>query len=86
MYIIEPTSIYRSATENYFFLFLLSDFEGTLYDYFNGVEDLENKCVKFVGNPEERIKEDYLRILRYFRYIKDKHAITSTQPDICLAT
>lgn len=41
--------------------------DGTLYDYFNGREDLLRKKVRFVGNPEGRIKEDYLRILRYFR-------------------
>ena len=44
-------------------------FDGTLYDYFNGMEDLKKKKVRFVGNARERIKEDYLRILRYFRYI-----------------
>lgn len=44
------------------------DFDGTLYDYFNGVEDLKNNIARFVGNAEERIKEDYLRILRYFRF------------------
>ena len=44
------------------------DFDGRLYDYFDGMNDLQNKVSKFVGNPEERIKEDYLRILRYFRF------------------
>ena len=43
------------------------DFDGRLYDYFDGMNDLQNKVSKFVGDPEERIKEDYLRILRYFR-------------------
>ena len=31
-------------------------------------KDLENKVVKFIGDPNERIREDYLRILRYFRF------------------
>ena len=44
------------------------DFDGRLYDYFDGMNDLQNKVSKFVGDPEERIKEDYLRILRYFRF------------------
>ena len=44
------------------------DFNGTVTDYFNGVEDLKNKRVRFVGDPDTRIKEDYLRILRYFRF------------------
>lgn len=39
-----------------------------IYDYFGGTEDLENKKVKFIGDPEERIREDYLRILRFFRF------------------
>lgn len=39
-----------------------------LYDYFGGVEDLKNGIIKFVGNPEDRVKEDYLRILRFFRF------------------
>ncbi len=44
------------------------DFDGKIHDYFNGMDDLQNKVSKFVGDPEERIKEDYLRILRYFRF------------------
>lgn len=47
--------------------FLILGLDGTLYDYFNGREDLENREVRFVGDPEGRIQEDYLRILRYFR-------------------
>ena len=35
--------------------------DGSLYDYFGGVEDLANKRVRFVGSPEKRIQEDYLR-------------------------
>lgn len=42
-------------------------FDGTLYDYFNGYEDLKNRKVRFVGHAKKRIQEDYLRILRYFR-------------------
>ena len=41
---------------------------GRLYDFFNGYEDLSRRRIRFVGNPAERIKEDYLRILRYFRF------------------
>ena len=44
------------------------DMEGNVHDYFGGMDDLQNKVSKFVGDPEERIKEDYLRILRYFRF------------------
>ena len=41
--------------------------DGTVYDYFNGIEDVKNRKVRFVGTPEDRMQEDYLRILRYFR-------------------
>ena len=44
------------------------DFEGNLYDYHGGMDDLQDKVTRFVGDPEERIKEDYLRTLRYFRF------------------
>ncbi|XP_022335319.2 CCA tRNA nucleotidyltransferase 1, mitochondrial-like [Crassostrea virginica] len=54
----------RDLTINAMFL----DFQGTLYDYFNGKEDLENRRIRFVGDPTERIQEDYLRIMRYFRF------------------
>ena len=47
---------------------LSADREGRVYDYFGGIEDLENGRVRFVGNPADRIAEDYLRILRYFRF------------------
>ena len=42
--------------------------DGNLYDYFGGREDLFNHRVRFVGDPRARIQEDYLRILRYFRF------------------
>ena len=41
---------------------------GNLYDPYNGKKDLELGNVKFIGSPEKRIKEDYLRILRYLRF------------------
>ncbi len=47
---------------------LSADINGNIYDYFDGVVDLKQKIVRFIGNPEARIKEDYLRILRFFRF------------------
>lgn len=44
------------------------DFDGNLYDYFGGIEDLKAGKARFVGDASSRIKEDYLRILRYFRF------------------
>ena len=40
-----------------------------LYDPFNGLRDLKNKKLKFIGSADERIQEDYLRILRAFRFL-----------------
>ncbi len=39
-----------------------------IFDYFGGVEDLEAQRVRFIGDARQRIREDYLRILRYFRF------------------
>lgn len=48
---------------------LLADQEGFIYDPLgNGVEDLKARKVMFVGDPDGRIAEDYLRILRFFRF------------------
>lgn len=44
------------------------DSDGILHDYFGGVEHAARKQIVFVGDPEQRIQEDYLRILRYFRF------------------
>lgn len=42
--------------------------DGTIYDYFDGWEDLQARHVRFIGAPLERIAEDHLRILRFFRF------------------
>jgi len=47
---------------------IYADANGNLFDPFNGKKDLENGLIRFIGDPEERIKEDYLRILRYLRF------------------
>jgi poly(A) polymerase len=41
---------------------------GILYDYVGGLADIAAKKLRFIGDPAERIKEDYLRILRFFRF------------------
>jgi poly(A) polymerase len=43
--------------------------DGTLYDYFGGRDDLARGVIRFIGEPSARIAEDYLRILRYFRFL-----------------
>ena len=47
---------------------IYADLDGNLFDPYNGKEDLEKGVIKFIGDPETRIQEDYLRILRYFRF------------------
>ncbi len=42
--------------------------DGTVYDYVGGLDDLSRRRVRFIGNPQKRIEEDYLRILRFFRF------------------
>lgn len=47
---------------------LSCDPEGRVYDYFGGLADLREGRVRFVGRASERIGEDYLRLLRFFRF------------------
>jgi poly(A) polymerase len=53
--------------------------DGAVYDYVGGLDDLGQRRVRFIGDPAKRIAEDYLRILRFFRF----HAAygTSDHPD-----
>jgi len=41
---------------------------GELFDYFGGLDDLEHRHIRFIGDPLQRIAEDHLRILRFFRF------------------
>ena len=43
-------------------------FEGHIYDFHEGLEDLNNKVIKTIGNPSTRFHEDALRILRAIRF------------------
>ncbi|KFB09465.1 CCA tRNA nucleotidyltransferase [Nitratireductor basaltis] len=47
---------------------LYADAEGKVYDLVGGLKDLEDRNLRFIGEAEERIREDYLRILRFFRF------------------
>ena len=44
------------------------DIKGKIYDPQMGLDDLKNKNVKFIGDPQKRIEEDYLRIIRFIRF------------------
>ena len=43
-------------------------YSGELFDYFGGLDDLRDRAVRFIGEPLQRIAEDHLRILRFFRF------------------
>ncbi len=58
----------RDAERRDFTINALSvDTGGTVYDYVGGLDDLAQHRVRFIGDPDRRIAEDYLRILRLFR-------------------
>lgn len=61
---LEEDAARRDFTINALYL----DFNGNLHDFFDGKSDLANKVLRFIGNPKQRIKEDYLRILRFYRF------------------
>ena len=50
---------------------LSMDRDGTLYDYVGGLDDLAARRIRFIGQARTRIREDYLRILRFFRFSAD---------------
>lgn len=47
---------------------LYADADGRLYDFTHGRADLAAGLVRFIGNPAQRVAEDYLRVLRFFRF------------------
>ena len=42
--------------------------DGEVFDYVGGIADIAARRVRFIGDPQQRIAEDYLRILRFFRF------------------
>jgi poly(A) polymerase len=47
---------------------LYADADGAVLDLVGGLEDIRNRRLRFIGDPETRIREDFLRILRFFRF------------------
>ena len=47
---------------------LYAEADGTVIDLVGGVADIEARRLRFIGDAEQRIREDYLRILRFFRF------------------
>lgn len=64
---------------------LYMDHTGKIYDYLGGMEDLRHNYVRFIGDPNERITEDTLRLLRYFRFWGKlgHHAIDTSAVTAC---
>lgn len=59
---------------------LYADRDGSIYDPTDqGLHDIQHKIVRFIGNADQRIQEDYLRILRFFRFYADYH---QGKPDV----
>ena len=62
---IEEDAKRRDFTINAFYC----SYNGEIIDPLGNLNDLNKKKLKFIGDPERRIKEDYLRILRFFRFV-----------------
>ena len=62
------------------------DIDGVLYDYFGGEGDINDRRIRFVGQDDHRIKEDYLRILRYFRFFGKIDASVDSHEEETLQT
>ena len=47
---------------------LYAEADGTIVDLVGGLADIANRTLRFIGDPEARIREDFLRVLRFFRF------------------
>jgi len=56
--------------------------DGAVFDYFGGVADLRAGRLRFVGNPTERVAEDYLRVLRFFRFFARYAAVAPDEATV----
>lgn len=63
---IEEDYVRRDFTINALYI----DEKLKVYDFANGLDDLHNKIIRFIGNPDKRVKEDPLRILRAERFAR----------------
>ena len=83
---VEFTSDWQldASRRDFTFNALYMDAGGHLFDFFEGIQDLAAGEVRFIGDAEERIREDYLRILRYYRFW-GRFGGEKTDPDIVQA-
>ncbi len=75
---IKKDSKRRDFTINAFYF---DPFTNVIFDFNNGIKDIKKERIRFIGKPEKRIKEDYLRILRYIRF-KNKYGLNAKDKDI----
>lgn len=45
-----------------------ADDKGNVFDYYDGINDLDKGVIKFIGNPQKAIERDYIHIMRFFRF------------------
>lgn len=77
---IKKDSIRRDFTINALYF---NPITKTISDFHKGIKDIKKEKIRFIGNPEKRIKEDYLRILRYIRF-KNKYNLKTIDKDLLL--
>jgi poly(A) polymerase len=71
-YVSSAENLYQDALRRDFTVNALYwDGKGDLIDPFGGLNDIMNKELKFIGNPSQRIQEDYLRVLRFCRFFSE---------------
>ncbi len=76
-----------AARRDFAFNALSATPDGMVHDYFNGMQDLADRIIRFVGPGKQRIAEDYLRVLRYFRFVAtlDMRIDNRIDFDACIA-
>ena len=67
---VEPGTVWDDLKRRDFTVNAMAlDMQGLLYDPFGGEEDCKNRVLRFVGNPEDRLEEDGMRVLRALRFV-----------------
>lgn len=81
--------LYDSSRRDFTINAIYLNLDGILYDFHDGFSDLKYKIVRFIGQPQKRIEEDHLRILRYFRFLSyygvqnlDKQSFDATKVNV----
>jgi poly(A) polymerase len=67
--VVTPSLLEDATRRDFTINSIYLSFDGKILDPFGGINDLHTKTINFIGEPEKRIKEDVLRILRYYRFL-----------------